>query len=476
MIQTNCVESFPQWRTEARRLLRLGVRPADVRWQADPDQPSLFEDSSKGSEASQPIDESTGKPNGVASSETTVPRSFLDLAEKVACHRDAGRWELLYRTLWRILSEQRELLKITTDDDVYQLTQMQKAVTRDVHKMKAFVRFRKVADDPETFVAWHRPDHRIVRLAAPFFARRFKGMHWSIFTPDESASWDQSELQFGRGVPASQVDSEDSLEELWKTYYASIFNPARVKVATMKREMPVRHWATLPEAELIPELLEQAPTRVEKMIETHEGFGQTAMHFMPSEIDLPKLALAARQCSACDLCHAATQVVFGEGNPDSRIVLIGEQPGDQEDLQGKPFVGPAGQLLNECLSQAGIDRDDVYVTNTVKHFKFTERGKRRLHQKPNSREIYACRPWLEAELAVIAPKTIVCLGATPSQALLGRDFRITKSRGMRMQTEWCDRTFATWHPAAVLRMPDESRRFQMQEQLVGDLRIAASQA
>ena len=138
---------------------------------------------------------------------------------------------------------------------------MQKAVTRDVHKMKAFVRFRRVesSDDSENYIAWHRPDHRIVRLAAPFFARRFKGMNWTILTPDESVTWDQNDLHYGPGVPASEAPDDDVLEELWKTYYASIFNPARVKVATMKREMPVRHWPTLPEAELIEELLQQAP-------------------------------------------------------------------------------------------------------------------------------------------------------------------------------------------------------------------------
>ncbi|MFG0264089.1 MAG: UdgX family uracil-DNA binding protein [Rhodopirellula sp. JB055] len=476
MIRSNCVETFEQWRTEARRLIAMKARPSDVHWQTDPDQLSLFEEGTSGSDSRQVSDRKTNEQSVPANRTFTVPQDFLKLAENVACHRESGRWALLYRTLWRIVNEQRELLKITTDDDVYQLTQMQKAVTRDVHKMKAFVRFRKVADDPETFVAWHRPDHRIMRLAAPFFARRFKGMRWSIFTPDESACWDQTSLQYGRGVSASEVDSDDSLEELWKTYYASIFNPARVKVAMMKREMPVRHWATLPEAGLIPKLLEQAPARVEKMIETHEGFGQTAMHFMPSEMDLSSLAEAVRQCSACDLCQDATQAVFGEGNPSAQVVLIGEQPGDQEDVQGKPFVGPAGQLLNECLSQAGIDRKDVYVTNTVKHFKFIQRGKRRLHQKPNSREIYACRPWLEAELSVLLPKVIVCLGATPSQALLGRDFRITRSRGKLLQTEWCERTLATWHPAAVLRMPDESRRSQMQEQLIGDLQLAVSES
>ncbi|SMP67136.1 DNA polymerase [Neorhodopirellula lusitana] len=461
-MQSCCVQDFEQWRSEARRLVSAGVHPADVSWRSDAEQPSLFGD--------QPV------VSAEANKPFKVPRDFLDLATKVACHRDRDKWSILYRTLWRIVNEQRELLQITTDDDVDRLMQMQKAVSRDVHKMKAFVRFRKVADDPESFVAWHRPDHRIVRLAAPFFARRFKGIDWTIFTPEESAAWDQSKLIYGAGVPASAVTTDDALEELWKAYYASIFNPARVKVAMMKSEMPVRHWATLPEAELIPDLLRQAPARVQQMIDTHEGFGETAMHFMPDEPSLPALAEAASRCSACDLCHSATQVVFGEGNPNARIVLVGEQPGDQEDIAGRPFIGPAGHLLDECLALAGVERSDVYITNTVKHFKFTERGKRRLHKKPNSREVFACRPWLEAELGLVKPEMLVCLGATPAQALLGRDFRITKSRGQMMQTEWCDQTLATWHPAAILRMSDGERRGQMQEQLVGDLRQAVERS
>ncbi|QDT02033.1 Uracil DNA glycosylase superfamily protein [Rubripirellula lacrimiformis] len=460
-MQTIFIDSYDRWRTEARRLITMDVHPSDVQWQSNAEQPSLFDDDLL--------------PQPDCKHGFSVPRKFLELAKNVACHRSDARWSILYRTLWRILNQHRELLNITTDDDVYQLVQMQKAVTRDVHKMKAFVRFRKVSDNPESFMAWHRPDHRIVRLAAPFFARRFRGMNWSIFTPDESVAWDQSELQYGPGVPASAVSSEDALEELWKTYYASTFNPARVKVAMMKREMPVRHWATLPETDLIPELLQRAPTRVDQMIETQEGFGQTAAHFMPTERSLESLSDAAGRCTACDLCHDANQLVFGEGPANAKIVLIGEQPGDLEDIQGKPFVGPAGQLLDECLAAAGIDRTTVYVTNTVKHFKFTRLDKRRLHKKPDSREIFACRPWLEAELEEIQPDVIVCLGATPAQALLGRDFRITRSRGKRLQTEWCKQTVATWHPAAVLRMPDQSRRHQMQEQLVGDLRMAVGE-
>ncbi len=197
------------------------------------------------------------------------------------------------------------------------------------------------------------------------------------------------------------------------------------------------------------------------------------MHYMPERIGLESLRTAVVGCHACDLHQHATQPVFGEGPADARIVLVGEQPGDREDRDGRPFVGPAGKLLDDALKQAGIRRSDVYLTNVVKHFKFTEpptsRGKRRLHQKPNAREVYACRPWLEAELTLIRPVAILCLGATPSQALFGRDFQVSKHRGEIRATDWCDRTMATWHPAAILRMPDPHRRTEMQQQLVDDL-------
>ena len=455
------IETFEQWRAEARTLLASEIEPANVHFTVRSEQPSLF-----GNDA---------ETNSLTVSTQAVPKAFLELARAVACHHDHGRWELLYRTLWRLTHGESQLLQIVTDDDVYQLFRMQKAVTRDVHKMKAFVRFRRVESaSEETYVAWHRPDHRIVRLAAPFFARRFKAMNWSIFTPHESVVWDQHELCYGDGVPASDVSDEDSLEELWKTYYASIFNPARVKVDMMKREMPVRHWRTLPETSIIPELLEEAPKRVAEMIQRNEGFADTATKFMPEHLGLESLKSAASCCTACDLHRFTTQMVFGEGPSDARIVLVGEQPGDQEDIEGKPFVGPAGKLLDTALDRAGIRRDEVYITNVVKHFKFTERGKQRLHKKPDSREIFACRPWLEAELAAIGPEAIVCLGATSAQALFGRDFRITKSRGEVRETEWCRRSIATWHPAAILRMPDEARKQQMEQQLVSDLAAAAS--
>ncbi|WP_233903186.1 UdgX family uracil-DNA binding protein [Stieleria maiorica] len=457
------VQTFDQWRSAARRLLMADVPPEQVSWTADDQQLALFDSD---------VDDTTL----VTTQHTfTVPKSFLDLAKTVACHRDAARWSLLYRTLWRLAHGKPQLMKITTDDDVDALMKMRKSVTRDVHKMKAFVRFRRVIDasGQENYVAWHRPDHRIVQLVAPFFSRRFSGMTWSILTPDESVTWDQSALQYGPGVPVSEAPDADALEELWKTYYASIFNPARVKVATMKREMPVRHWPTLPETALIDDLLKQAPDRVESMIDRQEGFAETAMHYMPERVELVSLSEAIQRCQACDLHRHATQPVFGEGPSDARLVLVGEQPGDQEDRQGRPFVGPAGKLLDQALQRAGIRRDAIYVTNVVKHFNFTEatgaRGIRRLHQKPNVREVFACRPWLEAELALIQPQVIVCLGATAAQSLFGRDFQISKGRGKLIATDWCERTIATWHPSAILRMPDQARKSEMEQQLFDDL-------
>ncbi|MGE3456213.1 MAG: UdgX family uracil-DNA binding protein, partial [Kofleriaceae bacterium] len=183
-----------------------------------------------------------------------------------------------------------------------------------------------------------------------------------------------------------------------------------------------------------------------------------AEQFLPADRSLPALRVAAAACHGCPLYRDATQVVFGEGKPSSRLVLVGEQPGDSEDRTGRPFVGPSGHLLDEALERAGIDRDDVYVTNAVKHFKFTRRGKRRIHDKPTRYEVAACHAWLEAELATVEPDVVVVLGATAAQALLGSEFRVSKSRGVRFESDLAAATFATVHPAAVLRAPDEASR------------------
>ncbi len=201
---------------------------------------------------------------------------------------------------------------------------------------------------------------------------------------------------------------------------------------------------------------------------------QPAASFFPERLTLSGLAAAAEGCTACDLYRQATQTVFGEGPRRAAAVLVGEQPGDQEDLVGKPFVGPAGRVLDEALAAAGIAREEVYLTNAVKHFKWVSRGKRRIHQKPNLGEVRACRPWLEAELAVIEPRGIVCLGATAAQALLGPQFRITRDHGQFFESPLAGWVTATLHPSAILRMPDEAAREAARAELIADLRGVAA--
>lgn len=193
---------------------------------------------------------------------------------------------------------------------------------------------------------------------------------------------------------------------------------------------------------------------------------------VPETSSLTTLVRAARTCTACPLYKRATQTVFGEGPKGARLMLLGEQPGDQEDVAGKPFVGPAGKILDRALEEAGIKRDEVYVTNTVKHFKWEPRGKRRIHQKPNSREIAACRPWLEAELRLVRPKLLVCLGAMAAQSILGPSFRVTRERGKVLKSKLTPQVLATVHPSSLLRQPDEESREREYARFVADLRAA----
>jgi len=194
---------------------------------------------------------------------------------------------------------------------------------------------------------------------------------------------------------------------------------------------------------------------------------------LPLHGNLEDLTKAAKNCQACDLWKRGTQTVFGEGAPNAKIMFVGEQPGDQEDLEGRPFVGPAGKLLDRALEDAGIDRQKVYVTNAVKHFKWEPRGKRRIHKKPNAVEIAACRPWLDAEIAALRPKIIVLLGATAAQSLLGRDFRVTQHRGEFLKSELASFVMATVHPSSILRAPDEQARHDAMKQFIADLKKIA---
>jgi uracil-DNA glycosylase len=201
----------------------------------------------------------------------------------------------------------------------------------------------------------------------------------------------------------------------------------------------------------------------------------SAEEFLPDRMSLKSMRDAAEGCRGCELYRNATQTVFGLGPKRATLMLVGETPGDEEDREGRPFVGPAGRLLDEALAEAGLDRREVYVTNAVKHFRWEPRGKRRLHKKPTTRQIEACRPWLQAEILVVKPPTIVCLGATAAQALLGREFRISKQRGRFFRTAWADAVIATHHPSAVLRAPDKADRDRKRGELIDDLQRAAEQ-
>jgi len=195
---------------------------------------------------------------------------------------------------------------------------------------------------------------------------------------------------------------------------------------------------------------------------------------VPAKLTLPTLRAAAAGCKACDLWKLGTQTVFGEGKATARVMMVGEQPGDKEDLQGRPFVGPAGAVLDKALTAAGINRNDVYVTNIVKHFKWEPRGKRRLHKKPNMLEISACRPWLEAEIKVVKPEVLVLMGATAAQGIMGSQFRVTQHRGQWLESNFAQLVMATVHPSSILRAPDDDSRHEEMRKFIEDLKQVAA--
>jgi len=468
MHQITFAPSMDAWQRAARQALASGISPEQIVWEELNDhQPALA------------IFDEHEAASGSGKTRFRVPKAFLASARRVACHREPSRWALLYRVLWRLTHGEPKLLEIVVDPDVHELLRMDKAVRHDVHKMRAFVRFREVPHGGEPwYVAWFEPEHHVVELNASFFVDRFAGMRWSILTPDRCAHWDSTELSITAGVAKSEAPDEDAVEALWINYYSHIFNPARVKTHAMQAEMPKKYWRNLPEAAVIPALLREAPTRVDTMISRSAAQQPDETEWRPAPVpetrDLRAVRAAAAECTACPLYKNATQTVFGEGPREAAVVFVGEQPGDQEDLQGKPFVGPAGQILDRALEEAGIDRSTVYVTNAVKHFKWEPRGKRRLHQTPTSRDVAACRPWLEAELGILRPRVLVALGATAAKTLVGPAARVLRDRGKIMASEFCDRTILTVHPSSLLRVPDEEARRVNYGLFVDDLRTIAA--
>jgi len=459
------------WRQQARTLLLEGVAPDNVRWTAAGAEADLFGTPAPAQVAVRPVNA------------PSVPAAFLPLADAVVCHASPERYALLYRLLWR-LQQDRTMLGDRADGDVARLHAMEKSVRRDAHKMKAFVRFREIGvsdSGRRQFVAWFEPEHAILERTAPFFARRFADMDWLIVTPGYAARFEAGHLAVDLCDQRPDLP-DDAADDLWRTYYASIFNPARLKVKAMKSEMPVKYWKNLPEAQLIPDMIATAekavqamraamPTlphaRTQRIVDRLPKPERPASDIIPQTLE--EARQAARTCARCDLCRYATQTVFGEGTAGSDLMFVGEQPGDIEDLSGRPFTGPAGQVFDGVLAETGIDRRNAYVTNAVKHFKFEPRGKRRLHKRPDAGEVARCRWWLDLEQLLVKPKVMVALGSTAALAITGNGADIVKRRGtFELAGDGVTPVFVTIHPSSVLRAGSAAQQDQARTDMVAD--------
>ena len=453
------------WRDAARRLDRDGAAPEQVVWTVE------------GREDADLFAAETPPEGGAPSA--PVPRAFLELTGRMLLHRDPERFALAYRLLRRLRGEPG-LMEVASDPDLARAQGMAKSVRRDMHKMTAFVRFRSVeAEGGEAFVAWFEPDHHILEATAPFFVRRFANMRWSILTPEASAHWDGETLAIGPGGTRADAPEEDAMEEAWRTYYASIFNPARLKVRAMTAEMPRKYWRNLPEARLIDPLIREARARTQAMVAAAPTAPRAASTWRREDDvteaeprTLEALAKAEAACERCPLFRDATQAVPGEGDPGADLMFVGEQPGDQEDLAGTPFVGPAGKVFSTALERLQMDRGRVFVTNAVKHFKFEPRGKKRIHSKPNAGEIDACRWWLDIERSLVKPKLIVAMGASAVRAVTGKTQPVKAFRARVAELEGGGRMMGTVHPSYLLRLRSEEEKRVEWRAFLDDLTVA----
>ncbi|MEO0636348.1 MAG: UdgX family uracil-DNA binding protein [Pseudomonadota bacterium] len=467
--------TFDVWRNAARSLALSGVPAEQIDWSFGNCDAGLFDGLANNKLHTAAI----GSAGAPGHARLTAPKAFLDLAEQVICHSAHERFSLLYSLLLRLQNE-RGLLADRADPLVNRIQGLAKNIRRDCHKMTAFVRFREVAPiEPgrRAFYSWFEPDHYIVERTSSFFAKRFADMDWTIATPKGCSHFRGGKVSFSEAVDHGSLPPDET-DELWRTYYANIFNPARLKVKAMQAEMPKKYWKNMPETQLIPGLIAGAEQRVREMREKQasqppvraqkvtERFRAELAKGAPQATSgkLDAVRAQASACTRCPLYCQATQTVFGAGPEDAEIMFVGEQPGDREDLAGEAFVGPAGQLFNAALDAVGFDCRRAYVTNAVKHFKFTPRGKRRIHATPNAGEVDACRFWLSQEIAIVRPKLIVALGATAARATTERGDRILARRGTLEATAVGTPVFLTVHPSSILRTRGdrtaEERAFQ----------------
>jgi DNA polymerase len=421
---------FDGWR-DAARLLALAGTPAEtIEWRI----------------GAEPGIEGGPAQDAPTTPGLSVPRSFLDLARMVVCHRRADRFERLYSALLRLKAGGAGA-QDPDDPEKRRLEQMARSVQRDLHETRTGLRFVALADGAGSrAVAWHEPGHHTLRANAEYFARREAGTpHWSILTPELSLHSDLGQLTTGPGIERG----DDAVEEIWQRFLGQ-------QEASAGKERARRTLATAAASDAGGDGL--ARTRI--------GDNSAAA--------LTALREEAMSCRRCPLWKPATQTVFGEGSANAPMMLVGEQPGDQEDLAGRPFVGPAGQLLDRCLAEAGIDRSQTYVTNAVKHFKFEPRGKRRIHMKPQAPEIEACHWWIDQERMIIKPRVTVALGASAARSLLGRVVTIGRTRGQPIELADGGECWVTIHPSYLLRIDDPARAEAERDAFVADLKRAAA--
>ena len=457
LITLDSETDFDGWRKAARMLALHQVAPADVTWgvqgQTERIPPGLSEAPSL-----PPIE---------TESTFSVPANFIELARSAILHRDVERFTLLYRLLWRLKAD-HDLLETMTDPDVTQAAAMAGSVQRDAQRMRDLVRFREIGREQKAhYAAWFEPEHHIVAFTAPFFARRFADMPWSILTPDICAHWDGHAISFMPGISRTEWPAPGRLEETWRRH----FQPDRLTTT----DVPLKRRRNLQDASILGSILGPLLADAERWTGGRIApRSEAPMTHKTAADDLEALREEAAHCRACPLYEDATQTVFGEGPKDATIMLVGEQPGDKEDLAGHPFVGPAGQMLDRALAEAGVDRKKVYVTNAVKHFKFVPRGKIRLHQKPATPEIRACRQWYEREVSVIQPDLIVAMGATAAQSVFGKITPVGKTRGRLIDLPDGRKALVTVHPSYLLRLPDPEAKVLEYQRFVEDLKIAAA--
>ena len=478
MIPTIFIHSFAQWRDAARDLLARQVPPHAVQWSETVQSDDLFGGIEQAIVPYAGAAASTAESGaaGTAAPMLRVSREMLKMLESAACFRDHDRYAFLYKIVWRWQAGQQDVLS-AADSDGARLNAMVKTVKREIHKMNAYLRFRErdAAAGAPQFVAWFEPEHDVLPQVAAHFSRRMGQTSWMIGTPQATMLWDGSRLESGPALMSGPEDIDDSGEAMWLTYYRSTFNPARLNTKVMQGHIASRYWKNMPEGALVPGMIAEAAAGARQDGQTRSVGARTGVTIpvsAESAQPLRQQPSSLDECRRCDLWRNATQAVAGVGPSSARIMLVGEQPGDQEDLAGTPFIGPAGKVLDDAFQRAGLSRDAVYLTNAVKHFKWEPRGKRRLHKTPAQMEVNACAYWLEEEMARVQPQVIVALGGTALKAIL-RDPKatLTDKLGVPFQHEgkWI---VVVYHPSYILRVPDEAARVKAMAVLVDGLQRA----